>query len=255
MIVEYVRYRIPAERRAEFEQAYARAAVPLSAAPQCVDYELSRSTDEPECYILRIGWKSAEDHTEGFRGGEHFKAFFAEVSPYVDAIEEMRHYERTPVRGTGSSVPTLYEWAGGAEAFEKLTGVFYAKVLDDELVGPLFAHMDPDHPRYVAMWLAEVFGGPARYSTERGGYHHMVGQHLGKHISEPQRRRWINLLLDAADEVGLPDDPEFRSAFVSYLEWGTRLARANSQPDAHPPTEAPMPHWGWGVAPPYIPAS
>jgi hemoglobin len=81
----------------------------------------------------------------------------------------------------------------------------------------------------------------------------MLGRHLGKAITEPQRRRWMNLLLDAADEVGLPDDPEFRAAFVSYIEWGTRLAHANSQPGATPPMQAPVPRWGWGVAPPYRP--
>ncbi|MFF3225176.1 group II truncated hemoglobin [Nocardia suismassiliense] len=151
------------------------------------------------------------------------------------------------------AVPSLYEWAGGTAAFDKLTEVFYREVLRDELVGPLFRGMDPGHPKYVAIWLAEVFGGPDSYSTERGGYAHMVRQHLGKAISEPQRRRWVNLLMDAADEVGLPDDPEFRAAFASYIEWGTRLAHANSQPDAAPPLEAPMPHWGWGVAPPYRP--
>ena len=36
----------------------------------------------------------------------------------------------------------------------------------------------------------------------------------------------------AADDAGLPDDPEFRAALVGYLEWGTRLAMHNSQPDA-----------------------
>ncbi|GAA2609201.1 hypothetical protein GCM10010411_49350 [Actinomadura fulvescens] len=253
MIVEYIRYQVPEARSADFEAAYARAAVPLAAAPQCVDYELSRCVDEPDSYILRITWTSAKDHLEGFRGGEHFKAFFAEIRPYVEQIEEMRHYERTSVRGAGSSVPTLYDWAGGEAAFQRLTEVFYAKVREDELVGPLFAHMDPGHPKYVAMWLAEVFGGPARYTDERGGYHHMVTQHLGKAIKEPQRRRWVSLLMDAADEVGLPDDPEFRAAFAGYIEWGTRIAIGNSQPGAQPPMQAPVPHWGWGVAPPYIP--
>jgi hemoglobin len=57
--------------------------------------------------------------------------------------------------------------------------------------------------------------------------------------------------MDAADEAGLPGDPEFRAAFAGYLEWGTRLARENSQPGADPVREAPVPRWGWGVAPPY----
>jgi hemoglobin len=151
-----------------------------------------------------------------------------------------------------ATIPSLYEWAGGSAAFERLTEAFYATVVDDELIGPLFAGMDGDHPRYVAMWLAEVFGGPARYGDQRGGYHQMLSRHLGLAITEAQRRRWTNLLLDAADTVGLPADPEFRAAFVSYIEWGTRLALANSQPGATPPTEAPMPRWDWGVAPPYM---
>lgn len=149
--------------------------------------------------------------------------------------------------------PTLFDWAGGTDAFERLTQAFYRRVHADDLLAPLFGGMDRDHPRYVAMWLAEVFGGPPRYSDERGGYHHMVTKHLGKAITEPQRRRFVNLMADAADEVELPPDPEFRAAFMSYLEWGTRLAVANSQPGATPPLQAPVPRWGWGVAPPYQP--
>ncbi|MDH2428973.1 antibiotic biosynthesis monooxygenase [Sphaerisporangium sp. TRM90804] len=252
MIVEYIRYRVPSERAEEFEAAYQRAAASLASAPQCVDYELARSTEEPGVYILRITWTSAKDHLEGFRRGDLFPAFFAEIRPYVDDIEEMRHYERTPVHGPGASAPTLYTWAGGADAFERLTERFYELVLADDLIGPLFKGMDPGHPRFVAMWLAEVFGGPARYTAERGGYPHMLSMHLGKAITEPMRRRWVSLLTDAADEVGLPDDPEFRAAFTGYIEWGTRLALSNSQPGAHPPKNAPVPHWGWGVAPPYI---
>ncbi|WP_229070098.1 group II truncated hemoglobin [Actinoplanes sp. DH11] len=250
MTLEYIRYRIPGDTDA-FEQAYARAARFLARAPQCVDYELSRCADEPGTYILRITWTSPEDHLKGFRGGDLFPGFLAEIRPWVEAIDEMRHYEPTAVRGAGGAVPTLYDWAGGTEALERLTGSFYAKVTADDLIGPLFAHMDPAHPRYVAMWLAEVFGGPARYTGERAGYPGMLAHHLGRAITEPQRRRWVSLLADAADDVGLPDDPEFRAAFLGYLEWGTRLAVANSQPGATPPRSAPVPHWGWGVAPPY----
>ena len=252
MIVEYVRYRVAEDRLPGFEAAYAEAATALADAPQCVDYELSRSVDEPSCHVLRITWTSADDHLQGFRGGPHFAPFLAAIGPYVDDIEEMRHYERTAVRGAGASVPTLYDWMGGDAALQALTTAFYAKVRDDELVGPLFAHMDADHPRFVAMWLGEVFGGPDRYTRERGGYPHMLGHHVGKGITEQQRRRWVHLLCDAADEVGLPTDPEFRAAFLGYVEWGTRLAVHNSQAGADPARQAPVPHWGWGVAPPYL---
>ena len=69
VIVEYIRYRIDQQDAAQFEAAYERAAVPLSTAPQCVDYELSRSVEDPEWYVLRITWTSADDHLRGFRGG------------------------------------------------------------------------------------------------------------------------------------------------------------------------------------------
>jgi hemoglobin len=147
--------------------------------------------------------------------------------------------------------PTLYEWAGGMEAFERLTAAFYTRVREDELLAPLFANMPEDHPHNVATWLAEVFGGPPAYSEEHGGYPHMVSKHIGLAIREEQRARWAQLIALAADDAGLPSDPEFRSAFVAYIEWGTRIALENSQPGASPPSKAPVPRWGWGVAPPY----
>ena len=147
--------------------------------------------------------------------------------------------------------PTLYDWAGGTEAFERLTEVFYSHVREDEILEPVFRGMDPDHPKHVATWLAEVFGGPPGYTEEHGGYPHMLAKHRGLAIEERQRRRWVSLICDAADEAGLPTDPEFRSAFVAYIEWGTRLALGNSQPGAVPPPKAPVPRWGWGEAPPY----
>jgi hemoglobin len=152
------------------------------------------------------------------------------------------------------SIPTLYEWAGGGEALERLTKIFYRDhVPDDELLGPIFAEMPADHPHHVALWLGEVFRGPPEYSDHHGGYAHMVSRHLGLALTLEQRARWAQLISVAADDAGLPSDPEFRSAFMAYVEWGTRLALANSQPGADPPAQAPMPHWGWGEAPPYLP--
>jgi hemoglobin len=136
---------------------------------------------------------------------------------------------------------------------ERLTKAFYGRVRQDELLGDLFANMPDEHPQHVAIWFAEVFGGPNAYTQERGGYSHMVSRHLGLAISERQRARWVQLISLAADDAGLPSDPEFRSAFMAYVEWGTRLALANSQPGADPPREAPVPRWGWGEAPPYTP--
>ncbi|RZS38941.1 truncated hemoglobin YjbI [Herbihabitans rhizosphaerae] len=223
-MIEHVHYRVPAERAAEFEEACQR----LSTEPECVEYELTRGDDE---YILRIVWKSA-------------------ANPLPEPLNaEARHFRATGIAGRGAAIPTLYEWLGGTEALEKLFDAFYTRVRDDDVLEPVFRGMDPRHPKHVAAWLAEVFGGPARYSADHGGHRHMVGRHLGRAITEEQRQRWIALLLDTADQVGLPDDPEFRAAFVGYLEWGTRMARILSQPGMDAPREEPMPKWDWPLPP------
>jgi truncated hemoglobin YjbI len=127
-----------------------------------------------------------------------------------------------------------------------MTRLFYEKYVPaDPLLAPLFADMAPDHPERVAAWLAETFGGPKTYTEQYGGYDWMVSQHLGKALTEEQRSRWVQLMCRCADEAGLPTDPEWRAAFVSYLEWGSRIAVENSTPGARPPQHMPVPRWSW----------
>ena len=153
-------------------------------------------------------------------------------------------------------IPTLYEWAGGNEKLEKLTSLFYEKVAIDELLAPVFANMPGDHSKHVAHFIGEVFGGPKLYSEGDSGSHHkMISHHLAKHLDDTKRKRWMMLLLESCDEIGLPDDPEFRSALVAYLEWGSRLAVVNSNAKQISIREdEPMPKWGWGeTGGPYLP--
>ncbi len=147
---------------------------------------------------------------------------------------------------TEKIIPSLYEWLGGIAALNRLTVRFYEHVKKDGLLEAVFAHMGDEHPAHVAAFLAEVLGGPTTYSERHGGHPHMIRQHLNRHLSQEQRRRWVALLLETADELGMPDDPEFRSALVGYLEWGSRLAVINSQPGVTAEENAPMPQWGWG---------
>jgi hemoglobin len=144
------------------------------------------------------------------------------------------------------TIPTLFEWMGGMPVIERLFGGFYSKVPSDPLLAPLFANMPPDHVQHVSAFVAEVFGGPKAYSERLGGHPHMIGRHVGRKLTEAQRARWMQLLLQCADEIGVPSDPEFRSALVAYLEWGTRIAVLTSQSDAVDGGNAPMPEWGWG---------
>lgn len=140
---------------------------------------------------------------------------------------------------------TIYEHAGGLDAFRRLTGVFYAKVSVDPLLQPLFGAMAPEHPERVALWLAEVFGGPADYTRTRGGYLAMVLAHVNRDITDEQRARWAQLLYDSLDEAGMPPDERLRRTFREYIEWGTHIAQRNSQTGFTPPRDAHVPTWDW----------
>src|SRR5579862_8752392 len=138
---------------------------------------------------------------------------------------------------TDKNVPTLYEWCGGAEQIEALFKKFYEHVRVDSVLSPIFAEMPEEHFQTVAHFVSEVLGGPKLYTSD--------GKH--NHLTELQRKRWVALLLDTADEMSMPDDPEFRSALVGYLEWGSRIAVINSATTENPVEKsAPMPKWGWG---------
>jgi hemoglobin len=148
--------------------------------------------------------------------------------------------------------PTIYAWAGGREAFERWFDAFYDLVERDSLLAPMFGgSVSAEHRRNVTSWWCEVMGGPPRYTEEQGGYEHMLAKHRALHITPEQRFRFASLMSLAADDAGLPEDPEFRSALVAYLEWGTRLALHNSQARAKVAEHAPVPRWGWGEAPPF----
>lgn len=155
----------------------------------------------------------------------------------------------------GSAVevtPTIFEWVGGATAFRRWLDVFYDLVEADDLLGPVFGGtVSEEHREHATDWWCEVMGGPATYTDRRGGYESMLSHHRGLGIDGEQRLRFVTLLSRAADLAGLPADPECRAALLGYAEWGSRLAVENSAPDATPVEHAPVPRWGWGVAPPY----
>jgi hemoglobin len=135
-----------------------------------------------------------------------------------------------------------------------MINAFYDRFEQDDLLSPFFPGGVPVHHReHVTDWWSEVFGGPATYTEQHGGYGAMLAHHIDLGITPEHRHRFASLMSLAADDADLPADPEFRAALIGYLEWGTRIAMANSQPGATPAPHAPVPRWGWGVAPPYQP--
>jgi heme-degrading monooxygenase HmoA len=98
VIVEYLRYTVPAGREDEFVDAYRQAAACLERSSHSLAYEVAQCVEDPTTFVVRLEWDSAEGHLEGFRRSPEFPGFFQAVQPFFHSIQEMRHYEVTPVR-------------------------------------------------------------------------------------------------------------------------------------------------------------
>lgn len=85
-------------RGEELLHAYERASRQLDAAPECLGYELTQCEEDPTSWILRIEWRSTEEHLQGFRKGPQFPPFLQEIRGFIQEIAEMRHYRVTAVR-------------------------------------------------------------------------------------------------------------------------------------------------------------
>jgi CDGSH-type Zn-finger protein/truncated hemoglobin YjbI len=152
--------------------------------------------------------------------------------------------------------PSPFEWAGGLSALTRMSRLFYEKhALADPLLAPLLAGIGPGQPQRLAGWLAEALGGPARTDADAGRGTDVRQVALGSaatEFGEEHRARWAALLSAAADDAGLPADPEFRSALSACLEWVSRTAVALSRAGAGP-QQVPVPRWDWGPGGPPAP--
>jgi hemoglobin len=132
------------------------------------------------------------------------------------------------------------------EALHRLEEHFYASVLADPLLQPLFGAGKPDHVDHLTWFTAESFGGPDRFTRELG-FQHLVAVHRNLRITEDQRRRFVELYMSALDAVGMPRDKPYRDAVRSHVEFGTQVAMQNSHAttdeELHPIRQVPI--WTW----------
>jgi len=143
-------------------------------------------------------------------------------------------------------MPSLFEFAGGEEALHRLESLFYASVLADPLLKPLFGDGKKEHVDHLTAFTAESFGRSDRFSQELG-FAHLIAVHRGLHIREEQRLRFVELYMRALDEAGMPRDEAFRKAVHEHVEFGSRVAMQNSNAatdtDLHPLRSVPK--WTW----------
>ena len=111
----------------------------------------------------------------------------------------------------GDGEVSIYQWAGGRDAFSRWLNRFYDLVEEEapEIAAMFGGRVSEAHRAHVADWWSEVMGGPPIYTEHRGGYEHMLDRHRDLAITADQRLAFVTLLSRAADDVELPGDPEF----------------------------------------------
>ncbi len=142
--------------------------------------------------------------------------------------------------------PSVYEFTGGDEAFLALAAAHHERCLADPVLNHPVSHPgDPNHIEHLAAYWAEVFGGPRRYSESLGGQSFALRLHAGTDAEEDLARRFIDCFVHAADDAGLPADPEFRKVLRDYMEWAVAQVMAVSPHGSVVAESLPFPCWSW----------
>ncbi|GHF95196.1 MULTISPECIES: group II truncated hemoglobin [Amycolatopsis] len=143
--------------------------------------------------------------------------------------------------------PTLYEFAGGDPAFRALAAAHHERCLADPELNHPFSHpgQHPQHVERLAWYWAEVLGDPPRFSRECSDHSAMLRMHAGNGDMSDLGRRFVACFVQAADDAGLPADPEFRAALRSYMEWAVAEVLTYPGPPAAVPAGLAVPRWSW----------
>jgi heme-degrading monooxygenase HmoA len=95
MIIEHALLPVVAGQEAEFEATMRRAIVHIASTPGFLGITVSRCVERPSTYLMIVEWERLEDHTEGFRGSDHYQQWRALLHHFYDPFPEVAHF--TPI--------------------------------------------------------------------------------------------------------------------------------------------------------------
>ncbi|MCO1593977.1 hypothetical protein M8C17_02255 [Micromonospora sp. RHAY321] len=158
-----------------------------------------------------------------------------------DGVEGLRAEGVTRVDGR-----TMLEHAGGRQRIKEFVECFHQAALDDDLLGEMFYRGKPAHTAHLAAFFEEIMGGRQGYTAHHDGVAGLFQAHAGLRITEEQRARFVEVMMAAAVQAGLPSDERFRSALRARIEQGSRFSTVLSQDGASPLSPwPPVGTWDW----------
>ena len=141
---------------------------------------------------------------------------------------------------------SIYDVAGGRQAFLDLAHAWHARCLADPIVSHAFAHgYHPQHSERLAAYWAEALGGPADYTASMGDQSSVVRLHSGNGQHPEMDERANTCFAQALDDADLPVDPRLRSSLKAYFRWATDAMSAHPESAEDVPAGLAPARWTW----------
>ena len=111
---------------------------------------------------------------------------------------------------------TFWEEVGGSEFFEELISGFYAHVVVDPILRPMYPESDLHAAaERLQLFLEQYWGGPSNYSEMRG-HPRLRMRHNQFFIDTKARDAWLSAMGKALDSMEM--DTAHRAELWNYLE-------------------------------------
>ncbi|MCY3833230.1 MAG: globin [Chloroflexi bacterium] len=127
---------------------------------------------------------------------------------------------------------SVYELVGGEEPLRLVVESFYDKVAGDRVLRPMYPADLAESKRRLFLFLVQFFGGPSRYSEERG-HPRLRMRHFPFAIDRQARDHWLDHMRAAIDAAAI-EEPA-RTMMRDYFERSS--AFLINQPDPIDPPD------------------
>lgn len=120
----------------------------------------------------------------------------------------------------------LYERVGGLPFFVQLVDRFYEGVAGDGVLRPLYPDDLTESKQWLALFLAQYWGGPGSYSEARG-HPRLRMRHMPFTIGDVEARAWMEHMRAAVEASGAGEAE--RTELLDYFESAAAFM-VNSRP-------------------------
>ena len=136
-------------------------------------------------------------------------------------------YIRIEKKGRGGKTVTvmdgtLYDRVGGLDFFVALVGRFYDGVETDALLRPMYPDDLTESKEYLALFLAQYWGGPPTYMETRG-HPRLRRRHAPFAITKRARDAWLTHMRAAVQGAELSEDD--RAELDAYFDMAAHQLR------------------------------